>query len=414
MDTDFDVVVLGAGPGGYVAAIRSAQLGLRTAIVEGRFWGGVCLNIGSLPDYRWETMSGKSRCSHQPQAAEGASSGAPTQALHSPLPPAHHADLNAYDTLRLGLNRAMAVAQAMGGMVHLGPLGSSGLYLAVENTVEGPATQRWEEVDRLSPQVPAYAVRTNAPAWTAPTSPEVAACLPGVPSGAGLLSVPVPVPVPGSDEPLGVLSVFTRTPEEPALHQQLTVVAGWIADCLCDSPGPPQPEDAGRPADCDTADLPVGFWGWDFGTGRVIWDDAALGILGIDAKGFDGQIRTWRRLVHPQDLPQLLAQADEAIRARTPYQAEFRVRQPDVGMRRVEVRGQASSADDGSGPRLAGIVRDITWGHPAKGPAEQACGLCATDSWPSTAPGGSSLPIRRPSACSPRRGSCLGRCCGMR
>ncbi|MGW7382764.1 dihydrolipoyl dehydrogenase [Streptomyces sp. NPDC054794] len=49
MDTDFDVVVLGAGPGGYVAAVRCAQLGLRTAIVEGRFWGGVCLNIGCIP-----------------------------------------------------------------------------------------------------------------------------------------------------------------------------------------------------------------------------------------------------------------------------------------------------------------------------------------------------------------------------
>ncbi|MFJ9704930.1 dihydrolipoyl dehydrogenase [Streptomyces sp. NPDC101234] len=49
MQTDFDVVVLGAGPGGYVAAIRAAQLGLRTAVVEGRFWGGVCLNIGCIP-----------------------------------------------------------------------------------------------------------------------------------------------------------------------------------------------------------------------------------------------------------------------------------------------------------------------------------------------------------------------------
>lgn len=48
-NADFDVVVLGAGPGGYVAAIRAAQLGLRTAIVEGRFWGGVCLNIGCIP-----------------------------------------------------------------------------------------------------------------------------------------------------------------------------------------------------------------------------------------------------------------------------------------------------------------------------------------------------------------------------
>ena len=45
----FDVVVLGAGPGGYVAAIRAAQLGLTTAIVEERFWGGVCLNVGCIP-----------------------------------------------------------------------------------------------------------------------------------------------------------------------------------------------------------------------------------------------------------------------------------------------------------------------------------------------------------------------------
>ncbi|MEU5303937.1 dihydrolipoyl dehydrogenase [Streptomyces noursei] len=49
MSTHFDVVVLGAGPGGYVAAIRAAQLGLRTAIVEAKYWGGVCLNIGCVP-----------------------------------------------------------------------------------------------------------------------------------------------------------------------------------------------------------------------------------------------------------------------------------------------------------------------------------------------------------------------------
>ncbi len=46
---DFDVVVLGAGPGGYVAAIRASQLGLRTAVVEKRYWGGVCLNVGCIP-----------------------------------------------------------------------------------------------------------------------------------------------------------------------------------------------------------------------------------------------------------------------------------------------------------------------------------------------------------------------------
>ncbi|GGM80655.1 dihydrolipoyl dehydrogenase [Dactylosporangium sucinum] len=49
MTEHFDVVVLGAGPGGYTAAVRAAQLGLRTAIVEEKYWGGVCLNVGCIP-----------------------------------------------------------------------------------------------------------------------------------------------------------------------------------------------------------------------------------------------------------------------------------------------------------------------------------------------------------------------------
>lgn len=46
---NFDVVVIGAGPGGYVAAIRAAQLGFKTAIIEREFLGGVCLNVGCIP-----------------------------------------------------------------------------------------------------------------------------------------------------------------------------------------------------------------------------------------------------------------------------------------------------------------------------------------------------------------------------
>ena len=49
MSEKFDVCVVGAGPGGYVAAIRSAQLGKKTVIVEREFLGGVCLNIGCIP-----------------------------------------------------------------------------------------------------------------------------------------------------------------------------------------------------------------------------------------------------------------------------------------------------------------------------------------------------------------------------
>ena len=46
---DYDVVVIGAGPGGYVAAIRAAQLGMSAAVIEDDNVGGVCLNWGCIP-----------------------------------------------------------------------------------------------------------------------------------------------------------------------------------------------------------------------------------------------------------------------------------------------------------------------------------------------------------------------------
>ncbi len=48
-DTSFDVLIVGAGPGGYVTAIRAAQLGMKTAIVEEKHLGGICLNWGCIP-----------------------------------------------------------------------------------------------------------------------------------------------------------------------------------------------------------------------------------------------------------------------------------------------------------------------------------------------------------------------------
>ena len=49
MSLSFDVVVVGAGPGGYVAAIRASQLGLKVAVIERQYMGGVCLNVGCIP-----------------------------------------------------------------------------------------------------------------------------------------------------------------------------------------------------------------------------------------------------------------------------------------------------------------------------------------------------------------------------
>ena len=45
----YDVIVIGGGPGGYVAAIRAAQVGQKVAIIDREFLGGICLNIGCIP-----------------------------------------------------------------------------------------------------------------------------------------------------------------------------------------------------------------------------------------------------------------------------------------------------------------------------------------------------------------------------
>src|SRR5436190_20124434 len=47
--TSFDIIIIGSGPGGYVTAIRAAQLGFKTAIVEREYLGGICLNWGCIP-----------------------------------------------------------------------------------------------------------------------------------------------------------------------------------------------------------------------------------------------------------------------------------------------------------------------------------------------------------------------------
>src|SRR5271166_673930 len=48
-ETNFDIIIIGSGPGGYVTAIRAAQLGFKTAIVERDYLGGICLNWGCIP-----------------------------------------------------------------------------------------------------------------------------------------------------------------------------------------------------------------------------------------------------------------------------------------------------------------------------------------------------------------------------
>ena len=64
-DTSFDLIVVGGGPGGYVAAIRAAQLGMKTAVVEREHLGGICLNWGCIPT---KALLRTSEVGHHPAA----------------------------------------------------------------------------------------------------------------------------------------------------------------------------------------------------------------------------------------------------------------------------------------------------------------------------------------------------------
>ena len=71
-ENNFDVVVIGGGPGGYVAAIRAAQLGLKTACVEKRpALGGTCLNVGCIPSKALLEISHKYHDAHHQFEALG-------------------------------------------------------------------------------------------------------------------------------------------------------------------------------------------------------------------------------------------------------------------------------------------------------------------------------------------------------
>ena len=72
MDNNFDVIVIGGGPGGYVCAIRAAQLGLKTACVESRgTLGGTCLNVGCIPSKSLLNMSESYHKAHKEFQSQG-------------------------------------------------------------------------------------------------------------------------------------------------------------------------------------------------------------------------------------------------------------------------------------------------------------------------------------------------------
>ena len=100
-ETDFDVIVIGSGPGGYVAAIRAAQLGLKTACVESReTLGGTCLNVGCIPS---KALLHASELYEEAHSGALAAWGVKTKGLELDLGAMHGARLEAIKGLTGGI-----------------------------------------------------------------------------------------------------------------------------------------------------------------------------------------------------------------------------------------------------------------------------------------------------------------------
>ncbi|MFD7503774.1 SpoIIE family protein phosphatase [Streptomyces sp. NPDC059850] len=171
--------------------------------------------------------------------------------------------------------------------------------------------------------------------------------------------------MPAARGPQGALSVLTaaRDGPGPADRALLTAVAGWVSERLHE-PALPQGGPPGWtwPTRSDLrrsrSGTGVGTWAWDFTAGTIQWDETALAILGAGSLPASARIEEWMDRVHPQDLPQVLATAEEAIRTRGTYGAVYRVRQPDGRYLRVEARGHLPSGDDGTPYRMTGSLQD--------------------------------------------------------
>ncbi|MEU6779440.1 SpoIIE family protein phosphatase [Nonomuraea angiospora] len=285
-------------------------------------------------------------------------------------------DLWGIELLRFALQQAVADLGGLGGMVHLGSPGhGGGLRLVVTSGLPPVLTHAWERVDGNGPLAPARALRDAAPVQVSmanvaagiPQQGSATAETPSWPVGTAMTAVPLL----GPGGPIGALSIVTASSYEPSPGRRafLDLLSRWVGERL-GRPSAPFPGSGpmggqGRSAG---SHLPqhletIGTWDWDIRTGDAIWNDAMLTLLGIEPGTFDGRIETWMALVHPEDLPWVLTDIDEAIRAGRMYSTEYRVCRPDGTEIWVRARGRLLVDEDGEPARMVGTLWDITKTH---------------------------------------------------
>nr|WSZ97002.1 SpoIIE family protein phosphatase [Streptomyces sp. NBC_00857] len=297
------------------------------------------------------------------------------------------------EVFRLALQYAVGELGGLGGMVHLrGPM--SALRLVSATGLPPALSRTWEIVDQDGPLAPARAVRQGSGVWVGlEAGAEVgaeAAADPGPASEGGVEPAPDPpfpfpapppqnpapppvvawpgtglasVPVSSGDRTIGALTVLMGARGEPTEEQWgfLRAVVTWAEERMSQAPpptAPPQKEFGGGRLRQALKEVQVGSWDWNIQTGALDWDEDAMALYGTEPADFVPVIASWMKIVHPDDLAWTLAAAQRAIRDRSLFEAEYRVRRLDGTYGWTQARGKVVLDDKGEPLRMVGMGWD--------------------------------------------------------
>ncbi|MFE6806487.1 SpoIIE family protein phosphatase [Streptomyces sp. NPDC057681] len=255
------------------------------------------------------------------------------------------------EVLRLALLHAVAELGGLAGAVHLrGPM--SALRLVASMGVPPCVARSWEIIDQEGTEAPALAVRRGRQAWAPTHSFDGDTQFVQWPD-TGLAAVPLL----GADRPRGALTVVTQGAQPTSEQWEfMCAVAAWAQErTRVASPpaGRLREEPRGSISGALRA-VQVGTWDWNMRTGELLWDEAAMIVYGATPDSFVPRVESWMKIVHPDDLPSVLAAVEKAIRDETVFEAEYRVRRPDGRYGWTQTRARLVLDEDGEPYRMIG------------------------------------------------------------
>ena len=164
-----------------------------------------------------------------------------------------------------------------------------------------------------------------------------------------------------SGKPVGMFSTHYRTPRRPDEHalRLLDLLAAQAADMIDHA----RSDEALRLSEerLKLAQLSAGagMWDWDIPSGTLEWSEALYRLFGLDPREAGAGFDMWKSVVHPEDRAAAAARIDEAIRAKTPLDSEYRITRPSGEIRWIRALGNTVYAH-GEPLRMSGICLDVT------------------------------------------------------